>query len=55
MAVMVICAHFFSQNEANDTKVNVPTEAPTPTAEWYVVHTEAPQGHCTVPGTTGLY
>lgn len=49
------CSPYFSlQNEANDTKVNVPTETPTPTAEWYVVRTEASQGHCTVLGTMGL-
>lgn len=53
MAVTVISPHFSLQNEANDTKVNVPTEAPTPTAEWYVVRTEASQGHCTVPRNNG--
>lgn len=51
--MIVIYAHFLLQNEANDAKVNVPTEAPTPTAEWYVVRTKASQGHSAVLGTMG--
>lgn len=68
-AILFISFHYFIymqlfllQSETNDAKVNLPTEAPTPTAEWYVVCVSVcvyampllgSQGHRTVLETMG--